>query len=245
LGCSVKAREYPPRLSLGSSQRMPELTGPEYYTLRRTDASHEIPKAQTWQNLRKQYRVTRSQLQCFEAHYTMETHGPRYTAPKPSQPLENLVAFEESALVPEKYLKRLPAEWKQRLAYFVKEDMAKTNLDASAQKTLVQEIMASKWYKDARWDKDAEGKRVSDLQFYAFFDDIMLETLSKGAVDRKKVGELWEKIHSPGWRKVSTEKPMLTLDLYKKLSESGYNDQAIAANYRTEKPNSIRAYKAW
>lgn len=237
-----------PRNYLGSSAKLPKLKGEDYYRERFADVENGIPLADTWNRLMSGYKVRRSQLPRFEAHYTMRTYGPQAIPRETNgigqagQNLEEIVAPDKFELIPHQYWNRLPEQFRHRIKYFIEEDIRRTDLTPEQQKELVGEIRASKWY------KTLNGNQLSNSQFYAFFDDILLELVDENLPNRKKIQELFEDVMKPNWREksISKVKPVLTLSEYERLSfYEGKGDETILDRYTTPKPNSIRAYKAW
>ena len=74
-------------------------------------------------------------------------------------------------LIPHQYWDRLPEQFRQRIKYFIEDDIRRADLTPLQQRELVGEIRASKWY------KTLNGHQLSNSQFYAFFDDILLGLL--------------------------------------------------------------------
>ena len=236
------------RVHLGSSARLPKLEGEDYYRERFADAEKGIPLPETWARLMMDYKVKRSQLPRFEAHYTMATHGPQAAQRETNgngnakQNLEAIISPDKFELVPHQYWDRLPEQFKQRVIYFIQEDLARAELEPQQIRTVVGEIRASKWY------KALNGHQLSNSQFYAFFDDILLELNDGNIPDRRKVSELFADVVKPNWtdKGISKTKPVLTLSDYERLSfYEGKSDDWILDRYSTSRSNSIRAYKAW
>ncbi len=236
-----------PRIHLGSSAKLPKLTGKGYYEKRFEDNKKGIPVEETHDRLIETFKVTRSQLPRFEAHYTMETHGPRYVPLEleveeakedPKETLEKSLINDQ--FITQRSWKRLSENRKKRLEYFINEDLQRLNLGEEQLTQFAQNINESKLYN--------ENNNITDSQFYAFFDDLLLESITKSIPSSKRVNTLYGNVKRPNWKKdyPRTMKPLLTLNKYKQLRiKEGKNDEWILKNYRTEKPNSLRAYKAW
>lgn len=241
-----------PREFLGSSAKLPPITGQDYYKQRYSDEQQELPLEDTFNVLIQNFRIKgkdpRKKLRGFDYWYGQEKYGPRPTSGENnggSQPKENLeakISHDKFELIPHQYWDKLPDNFKQRIAYFIQDDLTRADLQPDQARRLVGEIRASKWY------KTLNGHQLSDSQFYAFFDDIVLETLDGNIPDRRKVAELFEDVMKPNWREkgISKTKPVLTLADYERLSfYDGRSDDWILERYSTSKPNSVRAYKAW
>jgi len=241
----AQTSDFPERIYLGSSAKLPRLTGQEYYNQRFEDHSKGIEKEETWDRLITDFKVTRSQLPKFEAHYSRESHGPKFV-PQPevtpensAETLEERLIFNENSIIPQRSWNYLSKVFQERITYFITDDIQRLGLNPDDTCVLLDNILASKWYKNKN--------DISDLQFYAFFDDIMIEMMNKGEISQDRIITLLENVAKPDWKETHPKRStqMLTLDIYSQLVEAGKTDEWIANNYRTEKPNSLRAYKAW
>ena len=237
-----------PRIGLGSSAKLPKLAGEEYYRQRYADVEKGVALPETWDRLMREYKVRRSQLPRFEAHYTMMTHGPQAIPRETNgnsgvvQNLEARIDHDKFELIPHQYWDRLPEPFRQRVKYFIEEDIRKADLTPQQQQELIGEVRTSKWY------KNLNGHQLINSQFYAFFDDILLELVAGNVPNRKKIQEMFEDVMKPDWREkgISKVKPLLALSDYERLSfYEGKSDEWILDRYSTPKPNSVRAYKAW
>jgi hypothetical protein len=245
---NIDSHKTSKRIDLGSSAKLPKLTGVDYYGRRYADSQNGISKKQTWDSLITEYKVSRSQLPRFEAYYSMETHGPKFLSDiddsfqeLENETLEKKIAFNEFDIIPFGFWKRLSVDQQERIRYFVTDDMIKFNMSDEETKNLLDDILESKWY------KIQNGNEISNLQFYAFFDDLLLEYMNKESISQNRIKNLFENVIKPSWKKNYPRKilPILTLNEYINLVESGKNDDWISQNYRTKKPKSIKAYKAW
>jgi hypothetical protein len=234
------------RVFLGSSAKLPKLTGKEYYIERYSDHKKGISIRKTHKRLSKKFKnTTGGQLSSLEAHYTMETHGERYKdeVKIPNKGLENIVSLNKNQIIKPRNFKGLPENWKKRVEYFVGDDLVRLNLNQEDANYLAAEIKSVKWF-----DKFSDGK-ISDSQFYGFFDNLMLESVAGKKLKRGDIESIAKGVMSGGWKRVGIDfnksKPMLTCEKYIELSEQGKEDGWILDNYKTNKPNSIGAYKAW
>jgi hypothetical protein len=76
----------------------------------------------------------------------------------------------------------------------------------------------------------------------------MLEYCQKGRPSSKRISKLSENVLKETWRQNYPRKikPLLKdARQYKMLRLQGKTDEWIVSYYRTKKPDSIRAYKAW
>ena len=241
-----------PREFLGSSARLTELTGEDYYRQRYADEEKGVPPRETWDLLMHVYKIKGKspikKLNAFEYWYSQGKYGPR-AAPKDingnsqaNQNLEARINHDKFELIPHQYWDRLPEPFRQRVKYFIEEDIRRADLMPEQQQELLCEIRDSKWY------KTLNGHQLSNSQFYAFFDDILLDLVSGNVPNRKKIQEMFDDVIKPNWREkgISKVKPPLTLSAYEQLSfYEGKSDEWILDRYVTSKPNSVRAYKAW
>jgi hypothetical protein len=238
-------KENAPRIDLGSSAKLLKLTGREYYKERFFDHKNGIPIEKTRERLRKIFNSTPGQLSSLEAHYTMETHGKRYKdeVKTPNKGLENIVNINRNQLINSRNFGRLPENWKKRVEYFVGDDLVRLNLNQEDANYLAAEIKSVKWF-----DKFSDGK-ISDSQFYGFFDNLMLKSIAGKKLKRGDIESIAKGVMSGGWKRVGIDfnksKPILTCEKYIELSGQGRDDGWILDNYKTNKPNSIGAYKAW
>ncbi len=235
-----------PREFLGSSASLPKLDGPTYYQERCADIQKGIPKEETRERLLREFKVKKGpkQLNAFEYWFSQGKYGPIEPTNNGSmsKPLEVIIAPDKFELTPHQYWNRLPEQFKQRIRFFIEDDLRVAGLDSDQTRRLTGEVRASKWY------KTLNGYQLSDSQFYAFFDDILLELVDGRIPDRRKVAEIFTGILQPNWREkgILRDKPILTLQEYERLSFYEERDDAwISDHYSTPKPNSIRAFKAW
>lgn len=255
----VNFKKVEKRIFLGSSAKLPILNGQEYYNHRYNDDKNGILIEDTWKQLVETYKVTKTQLPRFEAHYTMGTYGPQHIKEETKKIKDDKLSIPDKLdLIPIKYWNRLSANSQKRIEYFLEEDLMKASLNNDSVSQLFNELKESKLY------KLLGRKDLSDLRFYALFDDIFLEIKDGKIPKSKRILELYENVQKPGWNYkpcnkvqpersiddiavlIETEKPMLTSEIYEHLRfEEGKDDQWISTNYRTKKTNSIRAYKAW
>jgi len=115
----------------------------------------------------------------------------------------------------------------------------RTGCEESEIPSCLDEIRSSKWY------RGAEDAGLSDLQFYAFFDDLLLHILQRKTIGREVVIRLFDGIQKKNWNsKKPVSKPLLTFETYEGAILSGQNEKEILERYNTNKPNSLRAFKA-
>ncbi|MFH1511125.1 MAG: hypothetical protein ABIF10_05520 [Candidatus Woesearchaeota archaeon] len=235
-----RKRELEERIFLGSSARLPSLAGEQYYKQRFEDDSAGVSVEGTWKNLSRNYNVGSKQLSHFESSYIKGDYGPKCERDVVDGRPENNLKIDISRIIPDKYYDRLPENRRQRLSFFINDDLPLVSLDKGATDACLDEIKGSRWYRDARVTS------MTDLQFYAFFDDVLLKIRASKVILHKEVMQTLDSILKPGWNRSKPEpKPFLTLEIYERSVGSGMDDNAILDMYRTQKPNSLRSYKAW